>query len=424
MCIDEHNMFQHVLKTGRFMTDIHGRFGQGGKVQRADAVWLRQRLQHMGPTYIKIGQFMSTRQDIFDRRIVEALRDLQDRAEPLTNSREVITANVDTSQFASIDWQPLAAASIGQVHRAKLRTGEEVVIKVKRPDVGAAIKVDTDIWRASISLMRFTGRANIEESLRLVDDFTEFIMNETDFELEAHHMTEFGRDTPPGVVVPRIYNNMCTSGALVMEYVPSMRLSEAKKTMTAAERSALAHRLMDVIMNQLVSEGMVHGDPHEGNLGVTQDGSIVLYDFGNVLTIDVGLRMLMRQLVFEILIENVDGAIEVMRRMTDIMEVRNEAKLRLYLQKYMQYIKTIDVGVFASLASDKEAYDVLPVRFDGIVFRLIRVFGILEGICKDLDPAFDYHGALSRHLVSREFLEQRARTDIGRILMRVVGLIK
>lgn len=417
---------RHIVKTSQFLFEASSRFSGGGCVSRADALWLRRQLQAMGPTYIKIGQFMSTRQDIFDKRIVESLRELRDKVEPVADPRSVIENCVDVESFDWIDWTPLATASIGQVHRGRLRANQkEVVIKVKRPGVAETIQLDTDMWCLALNLLRLTGRNNIQESLDLVTDFRDFITNETDFELEADHMEEFRRRAPEGVIVPAVHRKLSNQSALVMQYVPSERFTDAKRHMTPSECSALAHRLMDLILGQLVNEGVTHGDPHEGNIGVDRStGSLVMYDLGTVLTVNPELRSQLQQLMFELLVENVDGAIEVMRRMTGVMEVRDEGKLRSYLSRYVHYIRSLDVGVFKGLASDKDAYDVLPVKFESIVFRLIRVLGLLEGICKDLDPAFDYASALGRHLVNRDFLEQRARTDVGRVLLRLVLLVK
>ncbi len=414
---------RQVLKTGSFLYEVSARFSAGGRVQRADAVWLRRQLQAMGPTYIKIGQFMSTRQDIFDKRIVESLRELRDRVDPVADPRGVIEGSVDVDSFEWIDWEPLATASIGQVHRARLKAGQgEVAIKVKRPNVAETIQLDTDMWRLALNLLRLTGRSNVQESLDLVTDFRDFITSETDFELEADHMVEFRRRAPEGIIVPAVYRDLSSPNALVMQYVPSERITDAKKHMAPAACSALANRLMDLILGQLVNDGMTHGDPHEGNIGVDRaTGALVMYDLGTVLTMDPGLRTLLQQLMFELLVENVDGAVDVMRRMTGVMEVRDEAKLPSYLARYVRYIRSLDVSVFQGLASDKDAYDELPVKFEGIVFRLIRVLGLLEGICKDLDPSFDYAAALGRHLVNRGFLEQRARADMGRMLLRFLS---
>ena len=181
---------------------------------------------------------------------------------------------------------------------------------------------------------------------------------------------------------------------------------------------------MDFVVMQFIQEGIMHGDPHEGNIGLSLDGhKLVVYDLGNMIRIEPSLRTLLKQLIFEIMIENRDGALEVIKRI-NLIEVRDEQALKLYLDKYIQYIKTIDVRVFKVTESDRDVFKKLPVKFDSIIFKLIRVFSIIEGICKELDPKFNYTTVFVKYIdllvFDADFIEYKIRSDLRSMLTTVL----
>jgi len=172
----------------------------------------------------------------------------------------------------------------------------------------------------------------------------------------------------------------------------------------------------------------VHGDPHGGNIGVRGTGrhpTIVMYDFGNVIRIDAKLRTLLKRLIFELMVRNVDAAIDVLRDMSRVVEIRDEVGLRRYLEKYIEYFQTLDVKVFKF--GDAEQYATLPVKLDAIIFRVVRAFGMVEGVCKDLDPAFNYDAVFAKHagnvFMDPAFLDYRVRADARSLLTKLAALL-
>jgi ubiquinone biosynthesis protein len=421
-------VLKQYIKTTSFVRDVTTRFGKNKRILKSDGEWLKHRLQDMGPTYIKIGQFMSSRRDIFDKNIVEALVDLQDNVRPMPEAaiRTLFETKLQMGKFKQIESTPIASASIGQVHRAILNNDKRVVIKVRRPDIDKMIESDIHVLTTLLNIMEFTGASNVSETRELLQDFRDYVIQETDFMYEMQNMRLFsemyGQDGT--IQLPKLVNSLSSEDMIVMEYVPSTKFSVIKKTMNKEQRSELAYRLMDVVIRQFIQDGIIHGDPHEGNIAVVPDGRLVMYDLGNIIQIDPSLRTLMKQLIFEIMVENLDAATDVMRRIS-LIEIRDENRLRVYLEKYVQYIKTIDVKVLQ--VSDKEVFEQLPVKFDGIIFRLIRVFGLIEGICKDLDPSFNYNTVFVKYmdtlLLDQEFIDYKVRNDIRSILNSVMKVM-
>lgn len=426
-------ILQRMFKTGLFANDLQKRFNGSKKpsvVNKADAIWLKEQLQHMGPTYIKIGQFMSSRRDVFDKSLVDALKDLQDNVLPLEKStvRKIMTSNLPLNKFKNIELQALASASIGQVHRAQLKNGRNVVVKVKRPDIEAIVNQDIDVLGLVLRAMETIGLANISETREIVEDFREFVLKEADYVNELQNIKTFIKSYSenPNVRLPLIYEDLCNENVLVMEYVPSAKFSALKPKLTKEQRSRLAYKLMDVFVQQFINDGVLHGDPHEGNIGVSTDGKIVMYDMGHIITIGDDTKRLMKQLFFEIMVENTDAAMEVVKRLDKLIEVRDEKKLKTYINKYIQYIKTIDINVL-KVSDSSSAFETLPVKFDGVIFRLIRVFGLIEGICKDLDADFSYSNVFMQYsdslLGDNDFIEYKVRADLKAMLSSVMNIL-
>jgi predicted unusual protein kinase regulating ubiquinone biosynthesis (AarF/ABC1/UbiB family) len=425
------HLVKQYFKTTLFAKDVGERFSKHKRILKSDGEWLKHRLQDMGPTYVKIGQFVSTRRDIFDTNIVDALRDLQDRVRPIEakDVRDVMTKQLPLDKFLEIEMAPIASASIGQVHRAVLnnKKKQKVVIKVKRPGIDNMIKSDVHILSSLLQVMEMSGSLNVSESRDLLDDFRDFVLLEADYENEARNIKAFCQAYAPNpdIIIPRVHESLSTDSLIVMDYVPSTKFSVIKNRLTKEQRSELAYKLMDMVVRQFISDGIVHGDPHEGNIGVSDSGKLVIYDLGNIITIEPALRSLMKQFIFEVMIENIDAAIDVMKRI-NLIEIRDDSRLRVYLEKYVQYIKTIDVKVFNM--SDKEVFQKLPVKFDGVIFRLIRVFGIIEGICKDLDPSFNYNTVFVKYLdmllLDNEFIDYKIRSDIKSLIIGTMKTLK
>jgi ubiquinone biosynthesis protein len=248
---------------------------------------IREMLDELGPTFVKFGQVLSTRPDILPPDIVQELVKLQDQVSPLQFSavQEVIKQELGLTieqAFESFEPDPLASASIGQVHGAVLPGGERVVVKVQRPGASRQIRKDIDVLFQFAEALE--GRLGVGFSPRaVVDEFARAIERELDYILEARNAERFAKNFPEGgdVLIPRVYWRYTSSRVLTMERVEGPTLNTpAVAALPAEERRLIAVVVADCWFRQILHDGFFHGDPHPANIAYCGDGRIALFDFG------------------------------------------------------------------------------------------------------------------------------------------------
>ena len=285
-----------VLLTG---LQLHGRVASGQSPRQIGA-WLADRFVELGPTYIKLGQFIASRRDVYGREFSTEFDGMRDsvRAAPAADAERMLNASgIDIARFRDIDYNAVAAASIAQVHRGTLTDGRSVVIKVLRPRVRddvfddmAFLTAASDLALALASALGAGGPLNALRQLRTsVRDLAGYLEEELDLRREAANIAAFRVMYPSShdaVRVPRLVDEACCAHAIVMEDVPSTAVSCVPAGHARGRGRSVAQRLMRVFIEQLIMHGLLHGDPHAGNIGVAGDGRFVLYDFGSVVRID------------------------------------------------------------------------------------------------------------------------------------------
>lgn len=401
-------------ETARFVYDARLRFSDLSTPHRSatSARWLRTSMERLGPVYVKLGQLLASRPDLLDMETISELTRLQDRVEDRGTSMridDILSRRrrgcVVKDRFASVDPVPLASASIGVVYRGRLRTGDDVVIKVLRPEARATVYRDLRLMRCVVRAMELFGAPNSDDASSLLDDLGNSVMKETDLIEEARVARKFHERYSSSfsvprlggqrrISIPRVYPDMCFDDLMVMEYVGSRRLTGSSCValdMGSEDRRTLAHDLMHAYLTQLLCDHMMHGDTNGGNVGLTDDGSLVLYDFGSVIELDVSTASALKHLLLELVIGNVSGAADVLLDSGLVQTQYDRVGLLRYLEAYTSYLRSMDVDALSPLLStSSDGSHRMPFRFSPIVVRIMRAFTMLEGMCRDVSPDFRY----------------------------------
>ena len=351
--------------------------------------WLKKTFEKSGPTYIKIGQFISNRSDIFGKDISSSLKSLQDNVESLEwSSLKHLVPNQDDLHVETV---PLATASIAQVHRASFK-GKDIVLKIKKPGIDKQLNEDIKGLRMLMGIF----------PIRFIDEFEMTLRRELDFANEVQNLIEFGEiyRTSNEIIVPKVYPELCTDNVIVMEYVPSDKTPVKSET------------LLNLFISQLLFENVIHGDLHSGNIG-TRGSKIILYDFGNVIKTSSKYRTFTRDFVYYIQAKDIDNTITTMKKMG--MVIKNQQMTEAFIQKFFNYLETLDIESFKFSAD--EIQDKVPVEIDSITVCILRSFSLLEGYCKDQDPSFSYDDILIQNLemlyMDLDYIVYRANKDFS-----------
>jgi ubiquinone biosynthesis protein len=379
--------------------------GLGLKIVRPNdrGRWLRFALDGSGPTYVKIGQFISNRPDIFGKELSKELAPLRDNVSPVPF--DDVRGNIPDG-VTDVDPKPLASASIAQVHRAKLR-GRDVVLKFKRPGIEAQIKEDLDLIRNGVSLLSLIPNFGMETVMPWIKEFERGLVYELDFKRELRNIAFFRdmyRDRDD-VKIPRPYSRLSNENVIVMDYTPSKPVAQPFK----------AERLINMFLEQLLYEGVIHGDLHTGNIGLDEK-AIVLYDFGNIIQITDQYKTAIRDFVYGVQTSNADTVMDNMERMG--MVVRDREVTRIFVQQYFTYLQTLDIRSFTVNSPEiREKASRIPVELDTTTLTILRTYSLLEGLAKELDPTFSYSSIINKNIellfLDLEYIMYRIEKDLG-----------
>ncbi len=379
---------------------------------------LRLALEEGGVTFVKLGQVLSTRPDLLPADVIDELTLLQDKVPvaPWADVRQVLVAEVGPPEevFAEFDETPIAAASVAQVHRAKLKTGEDVVVKVQRPGVRRVAEGDLDIVnRLAGSLHDRTRWGKAIGIKDLAAGFSAALREELDFRVEARNLAAVraaSADSP--VVLPQVYEELCTAKVLVMERLDGAPIRSAP--LESTDRGALARSLLDVLLRQVMLNGVFHADPHPGNIMLLHDGRLGMLDFGSVGRIDAQLRSALGKMLLAI--DHGDPAglrdalLELVARPDEIDEQQLERALGQFMARHLGAGMRPDVEMFGDLFKLVYRYGLSIPPEIAAVFRALAT---VEGTLGALSPGFNIV-VESRAFAEKQFSERLTPESLRR----------
>ena len=397
-------------------------FGEDGDVP-PKAEELTDDLERMGPTYIKLAQLMSTRADLIPPPYAKALSRLQDSVEPFSFAEveRIVTEELGvrlSRAFDSFEATPLASASLGQVHRAVLRDGRQVVVKVQRPGIKERIAEDME---ALAELAEFADKHS--EAGRkygfgeLLEQFRRSLNGELDYRREAANLTHLGQIVSKydRLVIPEPIEDYTTSVVLTMDYIPGRKITElGPLAKMDFDGCALAEQLFEAYLDQILLEGFFHADPHPGNVLLTDDNRIALIDLGMVARVPSNMRKLLIKLLLALSDGDgkatADAAVALGRPLEDFDEAAFVTGAADMVERSKgATIKELDAGsmVMELMRISGDHGLRLPAELSMLGKALLN----LDQVARELDPDFDPSEAIRRHTDS--ILESQMRPSSG-----------
>uniref|UniRef100_A0A5B6ZTJ6 ABC1 atypical kinase-like domain-containing protein n=1 Tax=Davidia involucrata TaxID=16924 RepID=A0A5B6ZTJ6_DAVIN len=403
------------------------------KVQRRKALakWLKESILRLGPTFIKIGQQFSTRVDILAQEYVDQLSELQDQVPPFPSDTAVAIVEEELGAplhdiFERFNYEPIAAASLGQVHRAKLK-GQDVVVKVQRPGLKDLFDIDLKNLRVIAEyLQKFDPKSDgaKRDWVAIYDECASVLYQEIDYTKEAANAELFASNFKDMdyVKVPAIFWDYTTPQVLTMEYVPGIKINRIQALdQLGVDRQRLGRYAVESYLEQILSHGFFHADPHPGNIAVddVNGGRLIFYDFGMMGSISRNIREGLLETFYGVYEKDPDKVLQAMIQMGvlvptgDMTAVRRTAQFflnsfeeRLVAQRKEREMATTELGFKKPLTKEERiekkkqrlaaiGEDLLaiaadqPFRFPATFTFVVRAFSVLDGIGKGLDPRFD-----------------------------------
>lgn len=389
---------------------------------------LRLVLEELGPAFVKLGQFLSTRHDILPTEFAVELEKLQDTVAPFPGAEARATVEAEFGRpidelFRRFDETPLASASVAQVHRAVTRDGETVVVKVRRPHVEIRMLLDMEVMADLARLMeRFVEGARVLEPVAIVREFERLFRRELDFRTEAAHMQRFATlfEGDARIVVPRVYPDLTSERVLTMEFVDGVKVSNTEELRArGADLQEIARRGADLIFEQVFTHGFYHADPHPGNLLIKPGNVICLLDYGMVGVLTLRYREELGNLIMGCVSRDerqITAAVFRLSGYTDFDHTdRVEADVANFIQENL-YRPLRDIQVGDALNQLSRILVVHGIRLPTDFFVLTKALTTIESVGRRLCPDFDLVEH-ARPFVKRLVKERISLRGMGRDML-------
>lgn len=395
--------------------------------QEKQAVWLKHKLIELGPTFIKIGQSMGTRADLLPLPFVKELGTLVDQVPAFPNDVAFAIIEKELGKkinevYAEFELEPVAAASLGQVYRARLHSGEEVAVKVQRPNLEAAIKGDMVILKKVANFAERFPRLNENADWSgMLREFDATIHEEMDYAAEGKNAEHF-RDNFKNwsnIHVPTIYWHATTSKVLTMEFIHGTKVTDLEEQHRLNISSAKVNRLLiKTYLKQLLEDGFFHADPHPGNLLVMPDGRLAFFDFGMVGRISTQLQAKMIDAFFHVVGKDPAGIAQDLIDLDFLKPGTSHASIKPVVERMFEFhfnLKLKDVN-FKELTYDLAdvMYD-YPFRLPSNFTYIMRALMTLEGIGIVTDPEFNFFETAKPY--AKEFMLRREGNDFRKVFV-------
>ncbi|MEL6493661.1 MAG: AarF/ABC1/UbiB kinase family protein [Cyanobacteria bacterium J06623_7] len=383
------------------------------------ARWLVKNILELGPTFIKIGQSLSTRADLIPIEYIEEFGQLQDRVPPFASDLAIAVVEKELGKpinvlFAEFNPTPIAAASLGQVHKARLHTGEDVVVKVQRPGLSRLFNLDFEILHRLVRwlnrLLKGIRKFNLEAIYR---EFFELLYLEIDYIHEGKNADRFRQNfqSYQRVAVPQVYWQHTTAKILTLEYLPGIKIDNRPALEASQIDTQEVIQLgITCYLKQLLEDGFFQSDPHPGNMAVSDRGEIIFYDFGTMAEVKTIDKDQMIKTFFAVLKKDTDEVVETLIYMGLIEPVADMTPVKRMIGFMIEEFrdKPVDVRAFEQIT--EEVYSIFeqqPFRLPPQMTFVVKSLTTLDGIARALDPQYNLLAAAQPFLKQIAFQQQQ-----------------
>jgi len=373
----------------------------------------------LGPTFIKLGQLLSTRPDILPPEYITEFSRLQDDVPPAEwdDAREVIEADLGPveKRFDEFDTQPISGASLGQVYVAQV-SGDPVAVKVRRPGVETLVETDLRVIRWLLPvLMRFVDESRSFSLETLADEFSKTIRQEMDYEREARMLQEIRANFEhrENIRMPEVVDSHSTERVLTMEYVGGTKITDLDELdRMGLDRSQLAEHLQRTYLQMVIDDGIFHADPHPGNLAVQDDGTLVFYDFGMSGYVDPFVQDRIVEFYSAIARQDIDEILDALVEMGTLSPEADREVMADVMELAIADARGQDIEQYRVQQIVQQVEDTMyefPLRLPSNLALVLRVATVVEGVCVTLDPEFDFISVATSYLGEEGYIEEGAR---------------
>lgn len=391
---------------------------------------VRLAIEELGPTFIKLGQMLSTRFDFIPPDFIHELRKLQDRVAPFSGSEalQIIEKELNDSienLFNDFDHNPFAAASIAQAHHGITKDGSQVIIKVQRPAIHSTIERDMDILTDLAALItRYIPESEIYNPLGIVDEFKHWINSELDFYQEGRNIDRFRKNfmDDKTVHIPRVYWSLTTDKVLTMEYVEGISVQDiAQLEQAGLDRKIIALNGAQTVLKQIFEYGFFHGDPHPGNIFVLPGNIIAPLDYGLMGRLDEDLMILLGDLARAIIHKEIH---QIIRILLNIGIVEDNIDLHRLKHDLSEFIDRYYQVPLSQISIEKLTNEIMglvaqyKIRFPKDLYLMTKALVVIESIGRKLNPDFDMV-SIAKPIIEKLILHRLDPQRLMRVGMRL-----
>ena len=392
--------------------------------------YLKNAFFELGPTFVKIGQFLSSRRDIIPEEYIKVLSELQDSIPPIPFSEMKVQIEKELRKpletvFKSFNEEPIASASIGQVYRAELTNSMQVAVKVQRPDLNVLFNQDLAILRCLATYLERTTRLGKDrEWVQIIDEIGKTLFEEIDFIQEGKNADRFRKNLKyeERICIPRIFWHYTTKKLITIEFVPGTKITDLDTLKSKnIDLKELALVLVNAYFKQFFEDGFYHADPHPGNIVVKYDGTIVFYDFGMVGRINKSLRKELTNVLVSVVAQDTETLLSTLKDLdlvkpgADVEPLKRIINEALY--SYYDGTKLDSLNLNEMQGDLKILLKEKPFKLPGKFTYTLRMTGVLEGVCRTLNPEFSLTGVAKPYL--QNWIKARSPESLWKYLKLV-----